>query len=134
MTDVDQTPPKNPKSKGKPLFIIGALATLIVFACGLNYSNSQKRAAFKEKVEKIIITDTEFVKKNDCWLLDQKPNEKLNASSVQFFSAKSSDVKNFHYKCADDRGYESNVYIGSQDSQYLDEVSKQQLKLRLQGK
>ena len=50
-------------------FVIGALATLIVFAGGLNYSNSQKREAFKEKVEKIIITDTEFVKKNDCWLL-----------------------------------------------------------------
>lgn len=133
MTDLEQTPTQNQKAKGKALFVIGALATMIVVAGGLNYSNSQKREAFQEKVKQITITDTEFVKKNDCWLLGQNPNENLNANSVKFVSAKSSTVKNFHYKCTDGRGYDSNVYVGSQDAQYLDEDAKQQLNFRLEN-
>lgn len=134
MTDLDQTPTPNQKAKGKSIFVLGALAIMIVFAGGLSYSNSQKREAFQKKVEQIKTTDQEFVKKNDCWLLDQKPNEKLTVESVEFFMAKSSEAKNFHYKCADARGYESNVYVGSQDVQYLSDDEKLQITTRIESK
>jgi len=134
MTVLDQNPAPNPKSKGKSIFVLGALMVMIGFAVGLSYSNTQNREIFQKKVEKIILTDKEFVKKNDCWLLDQKPNEKLNVNSVEFFGAKNSKDKNFHYKCADDRGYESNVYVGSQDAQYLSDNEKLQLTTRLESK
>lgn len=132
MTDLDQTLPQNSKSKGKVLFVLVALSSMIIVAVGLNYSNSQKREEFKKKIEQIKVTDSKFVKNNDCWLLDQKPNEKLNADSVQFFSSNSSDKKNFHYKCPVGRGYESNIYVGSQDAQYLSKEEKQQLMIRLE--
>lgn len=133
MTDTSHNPEHKPKASAKGKMVILSLAVMIVFAGGLSYSNSQKREAFKQKVEEIKITDQKFVKDNDCWLLDVNLEQNLSKESVQFFASKSSNHKNFHYKCADGRGYQSNVYIGSQDAKYLSDEVKAQLISRLKA-
>lgn len=134
MTNTSHNPEHKPRASAKGKTVIFSLAVMIIFAGGLSYSNSQKREAFKQKVEEIKVTDQKFVKENDCWLLDAKVEQNLSKESVQFFASKSSEHKNFHYKCADDRGYQSNVYVGSQDAKYLSDEDKAQLIKRLEAK
>lgn len=133
MTNTSHNPEHKPRPSAKGKTVIFSLAVMIIFAGGLNYSNSQKREAFKQKVEEIKVTDQKFVKENDCWLLDAKVEQNLSKESVQFFASKSNEHKNFHYKCANDRGYQSNVYVGSQDAKYLSDEDKAQLIKRLKA-